>query len=62
MLQTACQQERTEAFQSETRKVVAYMNNRHIKKIDCDVAQTLLARNKGFGTGFTTMNGVIEWT
>ena len=29
---------------------------------EIDVANTLLARDyKGFGTGFDTMNGVIEW-
>ena len=27
-----------------------------------DIATTLMARDyKGFGTGFDTMNGVIEW-
>ena len=35
--------------------------NRIDKKTD--VAKTLCARDyKGFGTGFDTMNGVIEWS
>ena len=33
-----------------------------INKIGNDVAKTLCARDyKGFGTGFDTMNGIIEW-
>ncbi|MCQ2611854.1 MAG: DNA (cytosine-5-)-methyltransferase [Treponema sp.] len=38
------------------------MNYRRIDKRNCEVAKTLCARDyKGFGTGFDTMNGVIEW-
>ena len=43
--------------------VTAYLNNIRIEKTDCKVATTLCARDyKGFGTGFNTMNGVIEWS
>lgn len=38
------------------------MNYNFVDKYDIDVAKTLCARDyKGFGTGFDTMNGVIEW-
>ena len=37
------------------------LNYNHVDKIGNDVAKTLCARDyKGFGTGFDTMNGVIE--
>ena len=37
------------------------MNYRRIDKFS-DIAKTLCARDwKGFGTGFDTMNGVVEW-
>lgn len=37
------------------------VNYNHVDKIGNDVAKTLCARDyKGFGTGFDTMNGVIE--
>ena len=40
----------------------AMLNYNHVDKIGNDVAKTLYARDyKGFGTGFDTMNGVIEW-
>lgn len=40
----------------------AMINYNHVDKIGNDVAKTLCARDyKGFGTGFDTMNGVIEW-
>ena len=40
----------------------AMLNYNHVDKIGNDVAKTLCARDyKGFGTGFDTMNGVIEW-
>ena len=40
----------------------AILNYNHVDKIGNDVAKTLCARDyKGFGTGFDTMNGVIEW-
>lgn len=39
----------------------AMVNYNHVDKIGNDVAKTLCARDyKGFGTGFDTMNGVIE--
>lgn len=39
----------------------AMLNYNHVDKIGNDVAKTLCARDyKGFGTGFDTMNGVIE--
>lgn len=60
--QTASPHERTEESQTYQQKEVAYLNYRRIDKIDCKVAKTLCARDyKGFGTGFDTMNGVIEW-
>ena len=35
--------------------------DKRIDKVDCLEAKTLCARDyKGFGTGFDTMNGVIE--
>ena len=37
------------------------MNYNTIEKVNPDVAKTLCARDyKGFGTGWDTMNGVIE--
>lgn len=43
------------------RMEAVYLNYRRIDKIGCKVAKTLCARDyKGFGTGFGTMNGVIE--
>lgn len=40
----------------------AILNYNHVNKIDNGVAKTLCTRDyKGFGTGFDTMNGVIEW-
>lgn len=45
------------------RKALAYLNSKRIDKVDVEVAKTLCARDyKGFGTGFDTMNGVIEIT
>lgn len=39
-----------------------YLNMKKIGKTNVDVSKTLCARDyKGFGTGFDTMNGVIEW-
>lgn len=38
------------------------LNYKRIDKVNTSVAKTLCARDyKGFGTGFDTMNGVIEW-
>lgn len=43
-------------------KITANMNLKKINQINTDLATTLCARDyKGFGTGFNTMNGVIEW-
>lgn len=43
------------------KKTTAYMNYNFVDKIDTECAKTLCARDyKGFGTGFDTMNGVIE--
>lgn len=37
------------------------MNYNFVDKVDTECAKTLCARDyKGFGTGFDTMNGVIE--
>lgn len=46
---------------AECVKSTAYLNYNKIDKTDTQVAKTLCARDyKGFGTGFDTMNGVIE--
>lgn len=43
------------------KKELAYLNSKRVDKVGCEVAKTLCARDyKGFGTGFDTMNGVIE--
>lgn len=43
-------------------KTTANMNLKKINQINTDIAVTLCARDyKGYGTGFNTMNGVIEW-
>lgn len=43
------------------KKTTAYMNYNFVDKVDTECAKTLCARDyKGFGTGFDTMNGVIE--
>lgn len=61
-------QEQTEESVIEGQKVqelsstTAALNYRRIDKVNLSVAKTLCARDyKGFGTGFDTMNGVIEW-
>lgn len=60
-LQTASVQGQTEESATEPAKVAAFLNYRRIDKVDCRIAKTLTARDcKGFGTGFDTMNGVIE--
>ena len=42
-------------------KEPAYLNYKRIDKVNPDIAKTLCARDyKGYGTGFDTMNGVIE--
>ena len=48
-------------FQTSNNQVPAYLNLKRIEKTNCKIAKTLCARDyKGFGTGFDTMNGVIE--
>ncbi len=67
--QTAFPQEQTEELATENRKepelsnmITAALNYRRIDKVGLPVVKTLCARDyKGFGTGFDTMNGVIEW-
>lgn len=54
-LQTCCRAE------TSLSRMNAMLNYNHVDKIGNDVAKTLCARDyKGFGTGFDTMNGVIE--
>lgn len=67
-LQTVSKQDMTAEYQTcgqtETllSRMNAMLNYNHVDKIGNDVAKTLCARDyKGFGTGFDTMNGVIEW-
>ena len=67
-LQTAYQQSTITEFQDAKKletslsRMNAMLNYNHVNKIGNDVAKTLCARDyKGFGTGFDTMNGVIEW-
>ena len=46
----------------ELLKITAQLNYKKIEKMQTSLAKTLCARDyKGFGTGFDTMNGVIEW-
>ena len=67
-LQTVSRQGTITEFQNAEKKETllsrmnAMLNYNHVNKIGNDVAKTLCARDyKGFGTGFDTMNGVIEW-
>lgn len=67
-LPTVLQQEQTEELVIENPKeqgwssTTAALNYRKIDKVGLPIAKTLCARDyKGFGTGFDTMNGVIEW-
>lgn len=51
-----------EKLETSLSRMNAMLNYNHVNKIGNDVAKTLCARDyKGFGTGFDTMNGVIEW-
>ena len=67
--QTAFPQEQTEELATENQKeqelpnmITSALNYRRIDKVGLTLAKTLCARDyKGFGTGFDTMNGVIEW-
>ena len=50
-----------EKLETSLPRINAMLNYNHVNKIGNDVAKTLCSRDyKGFGTGFTTMNGVIE--
>lgn len=50
-----------EKLETSLPRINAMINYNHVNKIGNDVAKTLCARDyKGFGTGFNTMNGVIE--
>jgi hypothetical protein len=66
MLQTASRQDMTQASVTSRQmepglsRQTCHMNYKRIDK-KTDIAKTLCARDyKGFGTGFDTMNGVIE--
>lgn len=49
-------------YQINQKSECVYANRNKIDKVNVDVAKTICARDyKGFGTGFDTMNGVIEW-
>ena len=55
------QQDIMPEYASTKKKELVYLNARKIYKVNCSVAKTLCARDyKGFGTGFASMNGVIE--
>ena len=42
--------------------VPVYANLKRVENVNAQIATTLCARDyKGFGTGFNTMNGVLEW-
>ena len=57
------QQERTGECQQGVQREQAYLNGKRIDKVGVEVAKCINARDwKGFGTGYETMNGVIEWT
>ena len=59
--QTVSVQGSTVESQTCNLRGAAYLNYRRIEQTDCKVAKTLCARDyKGFGTGWDTMNGVIE--
>lgn len=45
----------------EQGKQISYLNYKKVAKTSVEIAKTLCARDyKGFGTGFDTMNGVVE--
>jgi site-specific DNA-cytosine methylase len=55
-------QDTTQELKSTISRQAAYLNYKRIEATNCSIAKTLCARDyKGFGTGFDTMNGVIEW-
>lgn len=55
------QQGMTPESVSTSWKEAAYLNLKRIDRVGVKVAKTLAARDyKGFGTGFDTMNGVLE--
>ena len=58
----ALSQDMTQESVRTNLKEGVYLNYRRIEEVNCKVAKTLCARDyKGFGTGWDTMNGVIEW-
>lgn len=60
--QTVSRQGMTRESATCNQRETAYLNYRRIDQMNTNVAKTLCARDyKGFGTGFDTMNGVIEW-
>lgn len=66
-LQTVYQQGTITEFQNAEKRetllsrISATLNYNYVDKVGNDTAKTLCARDfKGFGTGFDTMNGVIE--
>ena len=60
-LQTVSRQDMTQELVTCGQTETVLLNYNRIDK-KTDVAKTLCARDyKGFGTGFDTMNGVIEW-
>ena len=51
----------TQEFAHIKQKEGVYLNYRKIETVNPETAKTLCARDfKGFGTGWDTMNGVIE--
>lgn len=57
----ALRQDMMQEFANTNQKEGVYVNLCRIEKIGCKIAKTLCARDsKGFGTGWDTMNGVIE--
>lgn len=60
-LQTVSVQGLTEESATCQKKEAVYLNYNRIDKRNCEVAKTLCARDyKGLGTGFDTINGVVE--
>lgn len=52
----------SEIWLSKKNQIPIYANYNRVDKTNAEVAKTLCARDyKGFGTGFDTMNGVIEY-
>ena len=59
--QTVLRQDMTAEYQTNNQMETWLLNLKRLDK-PTNVACTLTARDwKGFGTGFNTMNGVVEW-